>query len=131
MFSDSWLTRFLQLWNKNIEIVSLLKQENFSAKIGYGLVDDQSPLFVLVVNTGRLVSIRRYRDQPLDWDIRASTDDWKLLIENPPSISQLGLAYTQKRLICRQGNYSLLMKNSNLSKAFSCSFKIMHQVEAA
>lgn len=131
MFSDSWLKQFLTRWNQSLEIVSLLNQENYSAAVGYGFVDDKNPLFVLFINSGRLEKIMRYRHQVLDWDFRASVENWKLMIENPPGIPQLGLAYTQKRLICRKGNYSLMMKNSNLSKAFSYSFKLMHQVEMA
>lgn len=129
MFSDTWLKQFLKLWNNSLELVTLLRQENFSAVIGYGLVEDRYPLFVLVINSGRLVKIMRYRQQSLDWDFRASSELWESMIENPPGIPQLGLAYTQKRLICRKGNYSLMLKNSNLSKAFAASFKIMHQVE--
>ncbi len=131
MFSDAWLKQFLKLWNANRELVDLLKHEEFSALIGYGLSGDENPLFVLVVKLGRLQKIQRYRDQVLDWDLRASLDFWKSMAQNPPGILHLGLAYTQKKLICRKGNFSSLLKNQNLSKAFSVSFKIMNQVNIA
>lgn len=131
MFTEAWLTGLIQNWNSDRVIRSLLKLEKFSAAIGYGLTGKAHPSFVLVVKEGLLSHILKYNNQSLDWDLRASSEDWQNMIDSPPNITQLGMAYSQKRLICCQGDYSGMVKNINLSRAFVQSFKIMNQANVA
>jgi len=61
----------------------------------------------------------------LNWDLRASVDEWLALVAKPPGLMKLGLAYTSRKLKFKKGDYAVMIKDPRLSTAFVKCFALM------
>lgn len=128
-FSPDWMDVFKQAWNAEPKLTEPLGQINFSSSIGYGLLDEDKPRGMLVVEDGAATSGSAYDERDLNWDIRASADLWNQWLKTPPTMTQIGLAYTTRRLQFKHGDYGAMLKEPRMAGPFIKSFETMAQVE--
>ncbi len=129
IFSSPWLACLQQSWNRDPELPRMLARVGFSARIGYGFPQRRDPAAVIVVKRGMLREVGDCHGRALDWDLRAEPEDWRRLIEDPPGLLRLSLAYTGRRLAFRRGSYTRMIKDPNLARPFVRSFVVMAAAE--
>jgi hypothetical protein len=115
-------------WNEEPKLTEPLAEIGFSTAIGYGLLDEDAPRGVLIVENGISTSGGAYANQDMNWDIRAGADLWDQWLKKPPNMTQIGLAYTMRRLQFKQGDYAAMLKEPRMAGPFIKSFETMAQV---
>ncbi len=128
LFSDEWAQSYMDSWNSDDVIVKTLEQANFSSVVGFGFLDEDEPAFVMSIERGRVVSVRPRAKADLDWDIRATRENWLSLIVKPPGLMKLGIAYTSRKLRFLTGDYASMIRDPSLANAFVKSFALMGKV---
>lgn len=128
LFSDEWAKAYMDLWNSDESIVTTLENANFSSVVGFGFMDDEEPAFVMSIERGRVVSVRPRTKEELNWDIRATRENWLSLIVKPPGLMKLGIAYTSRKLRFLTGDYATMIRDPSLANAFVKSFALMGKV---
>ncbi|MCW8936239.1 MAG: SCP-2 sterol transfer family protein [Gammaproteobacteria bacterium] len=125
LFSDDWATNYKDIWNSNEGIARELGQSNFSSVVAFGVDGEDDPRVVLTISNGQIVSAGSPRGESLNWDLRASIDEWGALVAKPPGLMKLGLAYTSRKLKFKKGDYAVMIKDPRLSTAFVKCFALM------
>jgi len=125
LFSQEWMESYMQQWNAEPELAEKLASINFNSVIGYGFDDDADPVGVLVVENGHAVSAGSYQGQELNWDLRASPENWSKWMKKPPGMMGLGIAYTSRKLKFNVGDYSAMVKDPRMAGPFIKSFGVM------
>lgn len=125
LFSDEWMKSFMTEWNKEPELSEALEKIEFNSVIGYGFVGEDRPRGVLVVQNGRVVSAGTYSDEDLNWDLRASADNWQKWLEKGLGMMGLGMAYTTGKLKFAIGDYTAMIKDPRMAGPFIKSFSVM------
>ena len=128
LFSPEWMDAYKNAWNEEPKLTEPLGEISFSTAIGYGLLDEDAPRGVLIVENGKSTSGGAYDNQEMNWDIRAGADLWEQWMKNPPNMTQIGLAYTMRRLQFKQGDYAAMLKEPRMAGPFIKSFETMAQV---
>lgn len=128
LFSPEWMGAYKNAWNNEPKLTEPLSEIGFSTAIGYGLLDDDKPRGVLLVENGKATSGGAYENQDMNWDIRAGADLWEQWMKSPPNLTQIGLAYTMRRLQFKQGDYAAMLKEPRMTGPFIKSFETMAQV---
>jgi len=128
MFTSDWMDQYAQAWNNEPGLVDTLAQINFNSVIGYGLDGDDKPLGYINVQNGKVVESGAYDGQELNWDLRASQDNWSKWSKKPPGMVGLGIAYTTKKLKFSVGDYSAMIKDPRMAGPFIKSFGVMGKV---
>ncbi|WP_293645606.1 SCP-2 sterol transfer family protein [Thiolapillus sp.] len=128
LFSADWMDSFAQEWNGESDLTGPLGEIGFNSVIGYGFPDDDQPRGVLVVANGQAVSGGAYNGEELNWDIRASEDQWKKWIAKPPGMMGLGVAFTSGKMKFKVGDYGAMLKEPKMAKPFIKSFSVMGKV---
>jgi putative sterol carrier protein len=128
LFSAEWMASFAEHWNEEQDLVEPLGEIGFNSVIGYGFPDDDQPAGVLVVENGRAVSGGAYDGEELNWDIRASADQWNKWIAKPPGMMGLGAAFTTGKMKFKVGDYGAMLKDPRMAKPFIKSFSVMGKV---
>jgi putative sterol carrier protein len=128
LFSEQWMQSFVNEWNKESEIVEPLSKIGFNSLIGYGLIDDEKPRGVLMVENGRAISGGAYKGEQLNWDLRAKREDWEKWLNKGISMMSLGMAYTTGKLKFKAGDYMAMIKNPSMAGPFIKSFSVMGRV---
>ena len=128
LFSADWMGSFAQEWNGESDLTGPLGEIGFNSVIGYGFPDDDQPRGVLVVANGQAVSGGAYNGEELNWDIRASEDQWKKWIAKPPGMMGLGVAFTSGKMKFKVGDYGAMLKEPKMAKPFIKSFSVMGKV---
>jgi hypothetical protein len=128
LFSDTWMNNLKEEWNRDPEVYGPLEKANFSANIAYGFKGEDKPRGVISVVGGRISSAGAFTDQPLDWDLRASPENWKLWLEEGFGLSKLGPAVAMKKLQFATGNYRQMIRNPSLSHPFLLHFELMRKI---
>lgn len=128
LFSDEWAQAYMDAWNANEEITSTLESIGFNSVIAFGFQDEEDPSFVMTVKQGRVVSTEKKPMDGINWDIRATKDNWLALVAKPPGLMRLGMAYTSRKMRFRKGDYATMIKDPNLAGAFVKSFGLMAEV---
>lgn len=128
LFSADWMSAYKSAWNEEPRLTEPLGEINFSTAIGYGLLDEDKPRGVLLVDNGKAISGGAYDNQEMNWDIRAGADLWEQWLKNPPNMTQIGMAYTMRRLQFKQGDYAAMLKEPRMAGPFIKSFETMAQV---
>lgn len=128
LFSGDWMRAFMDAWNRDAELSADLARIGFSSVIGYGFDAEEHPRAVLVVDSGRATSVAAFAGQTLNWDLRATAEQWQAWKSKPPSLMGLGLAYTQRKLRFKQGDYAAMVKDPRLAGPFVRSFEVMARV---
>ena len=128
LFSAEWMGSFAEHWNSDAELTGPLGEIGFNSTIGYGFPNDDQPRGVLVVENGKAVSGGAYNGEELNWDIRASEDQWNKWIAKPPGMMGLGMAFTSGKMKFKVGDYGAMLKEPKMAKPFIRSFSVMGKV---
>lgn len=125
LFSDDWATNYKDIWNSNEGIAQELGQSNFNSVVAFGVDGEDDPRIVLTISNGQIISAGSPNGEQLNWDLRASLDEWNALVAKPPGLMKLGLAYTSRKLKFKKGDYAVMIKDPRLSTAFVKCFALM------
>ncbi|VAW79749.1 hypothetical protein MNBD_GAMMA12-2253, partial [hydrothermal vent metagenome] len=106
-------------------IAQELGKSNFNSIVAFGVDGEDAPRIVLTITNGKIISVGGYNNELLNWDLRASLDEWGLLVTKPPGLMKLGLAYTSRKLKFKKGDYAAMIKDPSLSTAFVKCFSLM------
>lgn len=128
LFADDWAQAYQETWNADAEIVNTLERAGFCSVVGFGFMDDDNPAFVMSIENGKVVSVRPRAKEELNWDIRATKENWLSLIIKPPGLMKLGIAYTSRKLRFFTGDYATMIRDPSLASAFVKSFALMGKV---
>ena len=128
LFSPEWMDAYKNSWNDEQMLTEPLGEIGFSVVIGYGLLDEDTPRGVLVVENGRATFGGAYDNQAMNWDVRAGADLWDQWMNSPPNMTKIGLAYTMRKLQFKQGDYAAMLKEPRMAGPFIKSFETMAQV---
>lgn len=128
LFSDEWAQAYMDAWNKDEEITSTLERAGFNSVVAFGFQDEEDPGFVMTIENGRVISTDKISPDAINWDIRASKDNWTTLISKPPGLMRLGMAYTSRKMRFKKGDYATMIKDPSLAGAFVKSFGLMAKV---
>ena len=83
---------------------------------------------MIQVEDGRIVSAGEYEAQSLNWDLRASRDNWEKWCKKPPGMMGLGMAYTTGKLKFLKGDYAAMVKDPRMAGPFIKSFAVMSKL---
>lgn len=128
IFAEQWMQKFMDEWNNEPELVRELSNINFNSTIAYGFDNEDNPRGVLVIEKGQAVSASGFEEQDLNWDIRASKDNWQKWFNKPPGMMGLGIAYTSRKMKFNKGDYTSMIKDPRMAGPFIKSFSVMGRV---
>jgi hypothetical protein len=129
LFSDEWMGKFKDAWNKEPDLADELAKIGFNSVIGYGFDGDAQPKGFLAVENGHAVSAGPFNGETLNWDLRATSDNWQKWIDKPPGMMGLGMAYTSRKLKFNKGDYAAMIKDPRMAGPFIKSFAVMGKVK--
>lgn len=130
IFSDAWMKSFMNEWNNEPELSDALSKINFNSNIGYGLLDEDQARGVLVVENGKVTSAGAYNGEELNWDLRASQDNWEKWMTKGLGMASLGMAYVGGKLKFKTGDYKAMIKDPRMAGPFVKTFTVMGRVKA-
>ncbi len=125
LFSVQWMESFKEQWNTYPGLAEGLGKIGFNSNIGYGFDGEDSPKGVLTIENGMAVAGGAYDGETLNWDIRASADNWAKWMKKPPGMMGLGLAYTSRKMKFQIGDYTAMIKDPRMAGPFIKSFAAM------
>lgn len=128
LFSEEWMKAYQTEWNNEPELSNALAEIHFNSTIGYGFVGDDNPIGVLVIEEGKAVNAEAYNGQALNWDLRASKENWDKWIEKGLGMAGLGMAYVGGKLKFKTGDYKAMIKDPRMAGPFVKSFSVMGKV---
>jgi len=128
IFTKKWMQKMANEWNKESELASELSNIGFNSTIAYGFDDEELPRGVLVIENGEAISGTVFEDQNLNWDLRASKENWRKWLTQPPGMMALGMAYTAQQLKFKKGDYTSMIKDPRMAGPFIKSFTVMARV---
>jgi hypothetical protein len=82
----------------------------------------------MTIQDGLISSVNNAALDDIEWDIRATKENWLSLIIKPPGIMKLGIACSSRKLSFHKGDYVKMIRNSDLAVAFVKSFVLMGKV---
>lgn len=129
LFSDNWMRAFAKAWNADTEIVTKLQGANFSSSIAYGFIGEAMPRGIILVEKGKITVAESYKQQALNWDLRAKLKSWHHWITNGFGIANLGTAVTTGKLKFEQGDYRQMIRNATLAGPFLRHFELMRKIK--
>nr|VFJ86446.1 MAG: hypothetical protein BECKH772A_GA0070896_1000171 [Candidatus Kentron sp. H]VFJ88327.1 MAG: hypothetical protein BECKH772B_GA0070898_1000163 [Candidatus Kentron sp. H]VFJ95560.1 MAG: hypothetical protein BECKH772C_GA0070978_1000271 [Candidatus Kentron sp. H] len=129
LFSEQWMQSFMEEWNKEPELSDALAAIGFDSVIGYGFSGEETPRGVLTVKGGKATEAGAYSGQELNWDLRATGDNWKKWVETGIKMTGLGMAYTTGKLKFAKGDYMAMVKDPRMAAPFVKSFSVMGNVK--
>jgi len=128
LFSEEWGHAYRDAWNGDGEITSALRQAGFSSIVAFGFHEEEEPRFVMTIEDGLVTSIDKQPEDAINWDIRASKENWLALVAKPPGLMKLGMAYTSRKMRFKKGDYASMIKDPSLAGAFVKSFALMSRI---
>ena len=128
LFSDEWINKLKDLWNGEPEVSGKLAEINFNSTIGCGFKDADKPACVFRVENGKTVSAGLYNGEELDWDMRATKENWDKWAKKPLTMTSIGLAVATGKLKFEKGDFASMIKNPSMAKPFVKSFALMSQI---
>ena len=128
LFSDAWMKSFMEAWNGEPELTGELEKIGFNSVIAYGFDGDDQPKGVIEIENGVAVAAGEYTGQTLNWDLRASQDNWETWLKKGISMMSLGMAYTTRKLKFKVGDYKAMIKDPRMAGPFIKSFEVMGRV---
>ncbi len=128
LFSDEWMKGYMEAWNNEPSLSDALTEIGFNSTIGYGFDGDETPTGVIVVENGKVVAAGSYNGEELNWDLRASADNWNKWISNGIGMTGLGMAYATRKLKFNIGDYTAMIKDPRMAGPFIKSFGAMGNV---
>ena len=128
LFSGDWMNKFQEEWNKEPELADALAKINFTSTIAYGFDGDEKPIGFVVVQDGKVISSGAYNGEELNWDLRASKDNWNKWIAKGIGMVGLGMAYTTRKLKFNVGDYGAMIADPRMAGPFIKTFTVMGRV---
>jgi hypothetical protein len=128
IFAEQWMQKLMDEWNKEPELANELSNIGFNSTIAYGFENEDEPRGVLVIKEGKAVSGTLFDNQELNWDLRASKENWQKWFNKPPGMMGLGIAYTSRKLKFKKGDYVSMIKDPRMAGPFLKSFIVMGRV---
>lgn len=128
LFSEEWMKNFQNAWNADPELTGPLEKLGFNSVIGYGFVGDDRPAGYIRVENGHVAEAGTYSGGSLNWDLRASADNWQKWMDKGVGMTSLGMAYTTGKLKFPIGDYKAMLKDPRMAGPFIKSFSVMGQV---
>ena len=130
IFSDEWMIALKHEWNHSPQIHIPLQQAEFTARIGYGFKGEICARGVLFIVDGKVLYAGSLDDADidLDYDLRASRDNWNAWIESGFGVSRLGPAIATNALEFVKGNYLKMITNLSLGQSFLLHFQLMKKI---
>ena len=128
LFSAEWMNKFQEEWNNEPELADALEKIDFNSVIGYGFPGDEQPVGVIAIENGKAVSSGAYNGEELNWDLRASADNWNKWGSKGVGMTGLGLAFTTGKLKFIVGDYGAMLKDPRMATPFIKSFSVMGRV---
>lgn len=128
LFSAEWMNRFAEEWNKEEKLSGELAKIGFNSTIAYGLTGEGKPRGFIKVENGRVVSSGAYAGEAVNWDLRASSENWKKWLEKGLGMVALGMAYTTGKIKFQVGDYMAMIKDPRMAGPFIESFTVMGRV---
>ncbi len=125
LFSADWTFKYQQMWNSHDGIADELGRMGFSSIVAFGIEGEEQPRCVLQITDGKVVAAGPPKGEDIKWDLRASMDNWNHLLEKPPGLMKLGMAYTSRKIKFNKGDYAVMVKDPGLSGAFVKCFALM------
>ena len=129
LFSTDWMNELQNQWNEEPKIKEPLSEIGFNAIMACGFKNEDTPRGIFVIEDGECVRTGIYDGETLDWDMRASRRDWMKWVTKGIGLTGLGIAYTTGKLKFLAGDYSELIQNPTLGKAFVKSLGLMKKIE--
>jgi hypothetical protein len=127
LFSEEWMQSFQQQWNAEPELSDALAGIGFNSVIGYGFIGEDQPRGVLSVETGKATAAGPFAGQTLNWDLRASPEQWQKWLQSPPGMMGLGAAFTTGKIKFLVGDYKAMLKDPRMAGPFIKSFSVMER----
>ena len=128
LFSADWMNAFGEAWNAEPDLGDALAKIGFNSVIGYGMQGEAQPRGYIDVQNGKVVTSGAYSGQTLNWDLRASADNWEKWCAKGLGMMALGMAYTTGKLKFAVGDYGAMIKNPAMAGPFIKSFTVMGRV---
>jgi len=128
MFNADWMNKFHEAWNAEPGLADALQQINFNSVIAYGFTGDDKPTGFINVENGYVVASGEYNGEAMNWDLRASADQWEKWAKKPPGMMGLGVAYTTGKLKFLVGDYGAMIKDPRMAGPFIKSFAVMAKI---
>ena len=125
LFSENWLNRYKDEWNKEPELAGALQKIDFASVIAYGFDDEDKPRGVIKIEKGQIVAAHPYSGEKLNWDLRASADNWQKWFAKEVGIVGIAAAYTTSKLKFASGDYAAMVKDPRMAAPFIKSFAVM------
>ena len=131
LFSEAWMAALKDKWNHSPQVYEPLQKAEFTARIGYGFKGEPRPRGLISIVHGMVLHAGAMDDGALDWDLRASPENWTSWIENGFGLTKLGPAIATNALEFAKGNYRQMIQNPSLSQPFLQHFQLMGEISAA
>lgn len=125
LFSAEFMNKFMEEWNKEPELAGALEKIGFNSTIGYGIDGEGQPRGFLKIENGKAVAAGPYSGEELNWDLRATAENWGKWMQKPPGMMGLGMAYTSRKLKFNVGDYAAMIKDPRMAGPFIKSFSVM------
>jgi len=129
LFSDAWMKSYADEWNNEAELSDALAKINFNSVIGYGFEKDENPIGYIAVENGKVTSSGAYDGRKLNWDLRASQENWTKWMNKGIGMTGLGMAYMSGKLKFKVGDYGSMIKDPRMAGPFIKSFSVMGRVK--
>ncbi len=130
LFTDAWINELKDAWNNDPDVSGKLAEIGFDSNIACGFRDEEKPRCIFVVEKGVAVSAGLYGGEAVDWDMRATKDDWMKWVAKPLGMTGMGMAFTTGKLKFLKGDFKAMIKNPSMAGPFIKSFALMHQIGA-
>jgi len=128
LFSAEWMAQYVDEWNGDADVSEALGKIGFNSIIGYGIDGEDKPRGYINVESGKATDAGAYSDQTLNWDLRASKEQWAKWMQKPPGMMGLGAAYTTRKLKFEVGDYSAMIKQPAMAGPFIKTFTLMGKI---
>ena len=130
LFSDTWMKSYMTEWNNEPELSDALAKINFNSRIAYGFDKEDQPRAVITIENGKATAAGSYNGEELNWDLRASAENWQKWIDKGIGMASLGMAYVGGKLKFKTGDYGAMIKDPRMAGPFVKSFTVMGRVKA-
>ena len=122
------MNKFASAWNTEPALAAELAKIGFNTSLAYGFLNEDNPRGMLVIENGYAKEGMAYTGQTVNWDLRASQEDWTKWGKKPPGLMGLGMAYTSRKLRFKVGDYGAMIKDPRMAGPFIKSFEVMGRV---
>jgi len=129
LFSAEWTKELAQLWNADKQMLEDLGKISFDSTIGFGFINETNPRAVLHVRKGKVEEVAGFQGEPLEWDLRAASSDWRTWLREGFGLPKLGVATATGKLKFLHGNYRQMVRTPSMARPFLRVFELMGQIK--